>query len=361
MNIGSIIKIKRQQKDLTQEQFAEYLNVSVSAVSQWESGKNMPDASLLVPLAEFFDITLDELFGRTPGEKEKALAEYDRKSVSISNKGQVEEAISLWREALQRFPGDFHCMSSLAHSLFMQITAHHEAESTEEKAKEAVSLCERILRDCTVSNLRENAVQLLTYLYSSHFLSIADESKAVEYANMAGSIYFSREMLLEFAYFTEESRDKQIERKQFNRLWYLQQLTAGLTFDPNFTREEHLLALEAALKLWQTVIPDGNYLVYHSNIADIYTQIAKHRAEQQLIKEALTALENALFHADKCDNLPAREQYFTSVFLNKVSFDPRKTIRNYTKTHTEIVMDAARSFATLQEVPEYKAMIAQYQ
>ena len=36
MSIGSIIKATRKQKDLTQEQFAEYFNVSVSAVSQWE-------------------------------------------------------------------------------------------------------------------------------------------------------------------------------------------------------------------------------------------------------------------------------------------------------------------------------------
>ncbi|MBQ9079623.1 MAG: helix-turn-helix transcriptional regulator [Clostridia bacterium] len=38
MNIGSVIKKARREKDLTQEQLAEYLNVSVSAVSQWESG-----------------------------------------------------------------------------------------------------------------------------------------------------------------------------------------------------------------------------------------------------------------------------------------------------------------------------------
>ena len=39
MNIGIKIKKFRHQKDLTQEQLAEYLNVSVPAVSQWESGK----------------------------------------------------------------------------------------------------------------------------------------------------------------------------------------------------------------------------------------------------------------------------------------------------------------------------------
>ena len=38
MNIGMTIKKYRKKRDLTQEQLSEYLNVSVSAVSQWESG-----------------------------------------------------------------------------------------------------------------------------------------------------------------------------------------------------------------------------------------------------------------------------------------------------------------------------------
>ena len=53
MNIGAKIKQLRKEKDLTQEQLAEYLNVSISAVSQWESGKTLPDLSLILPLANF--------------------------------------------------------------------------------------------------------------------------------------------------------------------------------------------------------------------------------------------------------------------------------------------------------------------
>ena len=76
MNIGTIIKKLRHQRDLTQEQLAEYLNVSVSAVSQWESGKTVPDVSTLLALANFFDVTLDELFDRTSKEKEREMEKY---------------------------------------------------------------------------------------------------------------------------------------------------------------------------------------------------------------------------------------------------------------------------------------------
>ena len=41
MKLGVTIKKMRQQRNLTQEQLAEYLSVSVSAVSQWESGGSL--------------------------------------------------------------------------------------------------------------------------------------------------------------------------------------------------------------------------------------------------------------------------------------------------------------------------------
>ncbi|MBQ8717786.1 MAG: helix-turn-helix transcriptional regulator [Clostridia bacterium] len=49
---------------MTQRQLAYALRVSVQAVSKWERSESYPDLTLLVPIAELFDVTLDELFGR---------------------------------------------------------------------------------------------------------------------------------------------------------------------------------------------------------------------------------------------------------------------------------------------------------
>ena len=54
--IGAFLKSLRKEKNLTQEQLAEQLNVSGRTVSRWETGSNMPDISLLVELAEFFGV-----------------------------------------------------------------------------------------------------------------------------------------------------------------------------------------------------------------------------------------------------------------------------------------------------------------
>ena len=58
---GSFISKLRKEKGLTQVQLAEKLNVTDKAVSRWETGKGMPESSLLIPLADALCITVNEL------------------------------------------------------------------------------------------------------------------------------------------------------------------------------------------------------------------------------------------------------------------------------------------------------------
>ena len=65
-NIGKNIKKLRQEKGITQEQLAERLHVTRQAVSNWEIGKTQPDIETLTVLAEFFEVTVEELiYGKT--------------------------------------------------------------------------------------------------------------------------------------------------------------------------------------------------------------------------------------------------------------------------------------------------------
>ena len=59
--VGSFLKELRKERNLTQEQFAEQLGVSGRSVSRWETGINMPDISLLVEIAEFYDVSISEI------------------------------------------------------------------------------------------------------------------------------------------------------------------------------------------------------------------------------------------------------------------------------------------------------------
>ena len=59
--IGTFLKELRKEKELTQEQLAETLNVSRRTVSRWETGNNMPDLDLLAEMADLYQVELREL------------------------------------------------------------------------------------------------------------------------------------------------------------------------------------------------------------------------------------------------------------------------------------------------------------
>ena len=59
--IGFFMAACRREQGLTQAQLAEKLGVTDKAVSKWETGRCLPDASLFVPLTMILGTTLDEL------------------------------------------------------------------------------------------------------------------------------------------------------------------------------------------------------------------------------------------------------------------------------------------------------------
>ena len=62
VKIGRFIAERRKAKHMTQMQLAEKLNITDRAVSKWETGRSMPDASLMPQLCELLGITINDLF-----------------------------------------------------------------------------------------------------------------------------------------------------------------------------------------------------------------------------------------------------------------------------------------------------------
>lgn len=102
--IGFFLKELRKEKNLTQEQLAEKMNVSGRTVSRWETGHNMPDISLLVELAEFYDVSIPEIIDgeRKSESMEKEVKEVAEKNVGLCGGGkgiaaQTDQVAKHWR------------------------------------------------------------------------------------------------------------------------------------------------------------------------------------------------------------------------------------------------------------------------
>lgn len=76
VEIGKFIAGCRKEKGLTQVQLAEKLNITNRAVSKWETGKSMPDSSIMLELCEILGITVNELLS---GERIEMNSNYEEK------------------------------------------------------------------------------------------------------------------------------------------------------------------------------------------------------------------------------------------------------------------------------------------
>lgn len=77
-NIGLFIAESRKKKNLTQKELAKKIGVTNRSISNWETGKCMPEYELLIPLTKELDITISELIN---GQKEKTSNKDSNKTI----------------------------------------------------------------------------------------------------------------------------------------------------------------------------------------------------------------------------------------------------------------------------------------
>lgn len=65
MEFGKIIAALRNEKGVYQKELADYLKVSIGTISNYEQGIHNPDFETLCKLADFYDVSLDYMLGRT--------------------------------------------------------------------------------------------------------------------------------------------------------------------------------------------------------------------------------------------------------------------------------------------------------
>jgi transcriptional regulator with XRE-family HTH domain len=90
-DLENILKLLRQEKKITQKELATILNLSPSTIAMYETGKRKPDSDTLKLLADYFDVSVDYLLGRT-----------SKKNVEVDNE-IVTKAFSL-KEGVTELP-----------------------------------------------------------------------------------------------------------------------------------------------------------------------------------------------------------------------------------------------------------------
>lgn len=103
--LGKNIQTYRKRMNITQEQLAEIMNVSVAAVSKWENNLSVPELAIIVSLADFFQISVDVLLGYE--WENKSMIQYADSIKKQREERSFAEGMAIAQKALQKYPHSF--------------------------------------------------------------------------------------------------------------------------------------------------------------------------------------------------------------------------------------------------------------
>ena len=86
--VGSFLKELRKEKGITQEQFAEIMEVSARTVSRWETGSNMPDIEVLILIADYYEVEIREILD---GERKSEQIDKEAEETILSSSGSEKK------------------------------------------------------------------------------------------------------------------------------------------------------------------------------------------------------------------------------------------------------------------------------
>lgn len=158
MNIyfGKNLKELRLKKNLTQEKLADILGVSFQTVSKWERGDTYPDITFLPDIADFFNISVDDILGTNRAKNENEITAFCRYYDNLTDNKQRKSAIE---EAVKNHPADFRILLR-----YMSYLIHFEGNTTKIMPK-VRTIYDNIQQNCTDDSIRICAKRHIVQYY----------------------------------------------------------------------------------------------------------------------------------------------------------------------------------------------------
>lgn len=120
--IGKFIAKTRKNKNLTQEALANKLSISDRAVSKWERGINLPDASLMLELCNILGITVNELLTGEKLDKEKYVKKAEENLIDLKTKEEKINKKFLRYEYVTGFSGSIAFILLIFIASYLEMT-----------------------------------------------------------------------------------------------------------------------------------------------------------------------------------------------------------------------------------------------
>ena len=336
IKIGEKIKQLRQRDGRKQEDLANALGVSPQAVSRWEANGGYPDMELIPAIANYFNISIDELFGYSKDRGDKLKAILSKADKAIGENGDLTECVEMLRAAIEEFPSEPKLYMNLGFALdllgwkkygarsYTRNDSDYAYEDTEYNSQnvywqEALSAYEKALTFDITAEDRDAMTQRLVLYYAK--MGYTDRAKTL--ASKQNSIISCRETLMPKATEAEE-RDKYQGEAIISFLTELKNVLCNsiCTKISLFTKAEGTKLFVDLAHLYESIFSDGRCGVAHSHLRELYLHAAVYEARfNKNTDQAFEYFKKGFEHKKLYDSIRCTGEYqYTSPLVAKVTF-----------------------------------------
>lgn len=288
IKIGEKIKQLRHRDGRKQEDLAAALSVSPQAVSRWEAKVGYPDMELIPAIANYFNISIDELFGYSRDRQQKLNGILEKADKLLNEQGDMTDCVKMLRSAADEFPSEPKILTKLGYALSMygwqrygarsyttdgSDYAHEDYEYNSANVywQEEIQVFEKVLSMDISPEDRDTITAMLITVYAK--MGHNDRAKAL--ASKQNSIICSRELLLPNATEAEE-RDKFHGEAIISLLTELKKVMTNsvctkISLFSKHTSSKFFIEL---VRLYESFFSDGRCGTAHSDISELYLHAA---------------------------------------------------------------------------------------
>lgn len=259
MNIGNKIKQLRKARGITQEQLANAIGISFQAVSKWENNIALPDITLAPILANYFGVSMDELFDFSLAGKEEAIEKITYEAYKY-RESDPEKSRTILEEGLKTYPEN----DIILNNILYVVT----------DPDETIEIASRLVERTLDSEVKYDAFRFLAYAYKKK----GDLKSAENAIEQIPEIYFTK--LTEIAFLLDgEPKRNAAEKQKWISFENLLQMMWKLAecYEANGETDAAIAETEKALELLK--------IMNHPNFNDVYSDYFKNQIKR--MKESI--------------------------------------------------------------------------
>ncbi len=357
LNIGNRIKELRRSKDITQEEFAEYLGVSYQSVSRWENGVCYPDMELLPIMADFFGVTVDSLMGVDDAIERERVSRYLDEFQNAISTGDISSCIEIARKGVAEYPNNYVLLNKLMFALFVAGDDDGNIPDWKENRQnyddEIIRIGERIMKYCPDPDLRLEATARLAFQHCE----MGRKKKGREIYETLPTMEQCREHNIWWA--LEDYEKLPFLREKIRNEYNTLRSTIWLLGESGCLSDEESLSVMMKLYDFQNVILDNQISMDTWGEARIPFVISEIYMRLNDTDSAIAYLSKAAQAAKQFDNRPEKQQQ-SSVILGDITVNRTDFQTSDTRSLREIMRDSWLSdeeFDSIRETKEFKVIV----